>query len=428
MTTRLSFLALLFASTASSLLAYSLQDEIAGAPPGATLHVPAGLHNGPFVLEKPVTLLGEKGAVLRGDGLTHVVAVRAPDCTIDGFEIRRSGLRLADDHAGIHITAPRCTVRNNLVTECLHGIYVRRAADCRIIDNHIVGTRVHFDVPNPVMTGVRPSSEDLCTTTLEQDERGNGIHLWNSSGHVIQGNTIEGTRDGIYFSFTDRTLVTNNRIHQVRYGLHYMYSDENRFEHNVFTENAAGAALMFSRGIVLRDNTFAASRSHRAYGLLMLAVEDTRVEGNRIQGNTLGLYLENSNRNQLVQNTVTANHVGMRLSDSSSDNLFTENILTGNLHPVETTGSNNASVWSLNSRGNYWDDALVLDLDGNGVSELPHHEPDLFGGLRRSFPAIGLLSGSPGERLIRFIHRRLALPGLPSITDPYPLARERGRK
>ena len=40
-----------------------------------------------------------------------------------------------------------------------------------------------------------------------------------------------------------------------RYGLHYMYSDDNRFERNVFTMNAAGAAVMFSKRIVLRGTS-----------------------------------------------------------------------------------------------------------------------------------------------------------------------------
>ena len=35
-----------------------------------------------------------------------------------------------------------------------------------------------------------------------------------------------------------------------------MYSDGNVFENNTFTENAAGAAIMFSKDIVMRGNRF----------------------------------------------------------------------------------------------------------------------------------------------------------------------------
>jgi nitrous oxidase accessory protein len=36
---------------------------------------------------------------------------------------------------------------------------------------------------------------------------------------------------------------------------------------------------------------------------------------------------------------------------------------------------------------------------------------------------IGLLGGSPGERLLRFVHARLALPGLSGVVDAAPLTR-----
>ncbi|HEX2862397.1 MAG TPA: NosD domain-containing protein, partial [Lacunisphaera sp.] len=268
---------------------------------------------------------------------------------------------------------------------------------------------------------LQPGEAELCDVESAQDRRGNGIHLWNSKDHVIAGNTIQGTRDGIYFSFADSTVVRRNTFSRVRYGLHYMYSDDNTFEENAFTENAAGSALMYSKGIVLRGNRFHANRSHRAYGILFQSVDDTRVEDNDIEGNTLGFYLENSNNVVVRGNRLTGNYVGLRVSDSTSGGRFFENRFRGNVHPVETNGANRANAWSVGGRGNFWEGALALDLNRDGIADVPHRESDLFGPWRRSFPAIGLLSASPGERLLRFIHSRLALPGVPGVTDPHPL-------
>jgi len=75
----------------------------------------------------------------------------------------------------------------------------------------------------------------------------------------------------------------------------------------------------------------------------------------------------------------------------------------------------------VNGRGNQWDGASTLDLDRNGIADLPHRELDLFGGLRHELPAIGLLAGSPAERLLRFVHARLPIPGAAGIVDPAPL-------
>jgi len=403
-----------------------LRARLAAAGPGATIDVAPGDYDGPFVIEKPVRLLGQPGAVLRGDRRTHVVAVRAAGVELRGFLIRDSGLSLSDDHAAVHITAPRAIIADNRIIESLHGIYVRKADNCRI-ENNIIGgvaspSADRAAVRDPVRDGgLRPGESELCAVDLAQDRRGNGVHLWNSAGHVITGNTITDTRDGIYFSFTDRTKVRGNTFTRVRYGLHYMYSDENTFEGNIFTQNAAGAALMYSKGIVLRGNRFVANRSHRAYGLLLQSVDDTLIEANEISGNTLGLYLENGNNCTISRNRIEANYVGLRVTDSSAANRFFANSFNGNIHPVETSGDNAANTWAVAGRGNHWDGAVVLDLDRNGISDLPHHECDLFGAWRRPFPAIGLLSGSPGERLLRFVHSRLALPGIPGVTDPFPL-------
>jgi len=398
-----------------------LRGQLAGAPAGATIEVPPGTYTGPFTISRPVTLRGGGRATLAGDGTTHVVAVRADDVTIEGFVIRGSGLDLGLDHAGVHVTGARVTVRDNRIVECLHGIYVRHADHARIEGNTIVGRSETTELADPLAKGLTPGEGELCVVALNQDRRGNGIHVWNSTGHVIRGNTIRDTRDGIYFSFVDHSEVRDNAIERVRYGLHYMYSDVNRFAGNVFRDNAAGAALMFSKSLTLTGNRFVANRSHRAYGLLLQTVEDTLISKNEISGNTLGLFMESGHGNRVLENRIASNHVGVRISDSSDDNVFAGNRFSGNIHPVETSGDNRLNRWSLAGRGNDWDGEVRLDLDGNGIADLPHRELDVFGELRRPFPAIGLIAGSPGERLLRFVYGRVALPGLPGIVDPRPI-------
>ena len=400
-----------------------LVQMLATAPDGATVDVPAGVYRGPFVVDRPLHLNGHGNAVLLGDGLTHVVAVRAADVQIEGFDIRSSGLDLAQDHAAIHVTGARAVIRHNRITESLHGVYVRQADHARIEQNTIVGKAETLEPVDPFRPGPTPSEAELCEVTLNQNRRGNGVHVWNSKGHVIAGNVIRDTRDGVYFSFVDGSDVRDNDIQGVRYGLHYMYSDENRFEDNVFRDNAAGAALMNSKSIVMRRNQFLANRSHRAYGVLLQTVEDTVLVGNRIAGNSMGVFIENGHGNQLLDNTIVNNHVGVHVSDSADANTFAGNTFAGNLHTVETSGANRSNRWAHDGRGNRWDTAVALDLNRDGVSDLPHRELDLFGETRRALPAIGLLAGSPGERLLRFVHARVPLPGFPAVSDPAPLVK-----
>jgi nitrous oxidase accessory protein len=420
----LSALALL-ASAGQATPGDELRERIAAAAPGATIQVAAGRYDGPFVLEKPVHLVGASGAALEGNHTGNVVTIRAADVELSGFVIRGSGRDLGADNAAVHVSAPRAVIRGNHVFDILHGIYLKKAEDCRIIDNVVVGDgAVGDEISDPVISGMKAgdaATGELCGAPLALDRRGNGIHIWKSAGAEIAGNEIRGTRDGVYFSFARQTHVTGNTITRVRYGLHYMYSDENTFEGNVFSDNAAGAALMYSKHLVLRANRFVGNRSQRAYGLLLQSIDDTVIEENVISGNTLGLFLENGNRDVVHANRITANYVGLRISDSTVDSTVSDNTFAGNVPPVETSGANEANAWTAGGRGNRWDNAVTLDLNHDGIADVPHFEPDLFGETRRAFPAIGLLSASPGERLLRWISSRLALPGMPGITDPKPL-------
>jgi nitrous oxidase accessory protein len=391
------------------------------APDGATIRVPVGLYRGPFTIDRPVRLIAEPGAHLRGDSLTHTVAIRAADVTLDGFEISGSGLDLGRDQAAVHITGRGAVIVNNTIHDALHGVYVRQADGARIEDNTILGAQTIEQPIDPFSLKGRPSEGELCEVTLNQNRRGNGVHIWNSSHHLVARNRIRHTRDGIYFSFVDRSEVRDNEIEEVRYGLHYMYSDENRFEGNVFRDNAAGAALMSSHDIVLRNNQFLANQSHRSYGVLLQTVEGSLLEHNRISGNTVGVFFESGHGNRLLDNQIDRNHIGIHASDSSDGNQFAGNRFVGNLHTVETTGGNLTSRWSIDGRGNYWDGAVTLDLNRDGIGDVPHRELDLFGALRRDLPVIGLLGGSPAERLLRFVHARVALPGLAGVVDPAPL-------
>ena len=175
-----------------------------------------------------------------------------------------------------------------------------------------------------------------------------------------------------------------------------MYSDGNIFENNTFTENAAGAAIMFSKELVVRGNRFVNNRGHRAYGLIFQSSDRSTLEGNEITENAVGLSFNQCNANKIVGNRVTQNYIGLRFGSNSDDNQFTENIFVAQ----PSSGRNRRlgrfrQRWAVNGVGNLWDDDFAVDLDRDGINDLPHRELDLFGVLRRDFPAVAFLSDSP---------------------------------
>ena len=402
--------------------AKSLQPLIDAASPGVTITVSAGVYEGALVINKPLTLIGKGLPTIQGTGKGKVVEIGAENVTLRGFLVRGSGLALFDDDAAVFVTANRATIDSNEIEDSLHGVYLKKANDCRVLHNRIRGKTTIAQESGPTEKGIGVSPENCDTGTLVANRRGNGIHQWNCERNEIIGNEISEARDGIYFSFTNHTRCERNWIHHVRYGLHYMYSDDNIFVGNTFSENAAGAALMFSKRLEVRGNQFVSNRGFRAYGLIFQSMDDCRLESNVIEHNAVGLSFNQCNRNRVIGNRVAQNYIGLRFGSNSDENAFSTNVFARNLHPVEVAGENGTNRWSLTGVGNYWEGAVAFDLDRDGINDLPHRELDLFGVLRRDFPAIAFLSESPALKLLRFAHQRAALPGVTSIEDRAPLA------
>jgi len=403
----------------------SLQARLDAAVPGDTIVVQGGVHNGPFVVDTSVVLTGNNRPHLKGNGQAHVLQIKAPDVTVENVRISNSGTNLSQDHAGILVTAPRATIRNNHLSDVLHGIYVKGKNRAVIVENRIEGPPLVTRTLSPKAAQDHdctvPPSGGACAVPLPSPQRGNGIHLWKSTHNTITRNTIHDVRDGIYFSFADHTYAAHNTIHDVRYGLHFMYSDDNTFEHNVFYDNASGSALMYSRRLEARHNTFRNNRSQRGYGLLLQSMEQSRFADNRLIRNGTGVYLENSTGNVFEGNRVSANYRGLRFTGSSTENRFGRNVIRGNLNTATVSGVSETNEWHIDGRGNYWGPRGLLDVNADGVSELPHHTVDLFGTRRSAFPYVDLLAGSPGLALLAEALGRVSGTGVPTITDAHPL-------
>ena len=147
---------------------------------------------------------------------------------------------------------------------------------------------------------------------------------------MVEGTTIADMRDGIYFSYSDSIRVVDNKVSRVRFGLHYMFSHVNRFERNVFTDNAAGAVIMFSRGLVITDNVFAWNAGARSYGLVLQQATDPVVTGNLLVGNGIGVFFDNVIRGTFTENVVAGNWLGLQLFSNSEANRVTDNAIFAN--------------------------------------------------------------------------------------------------
>lgn len=373
-----------------------LQERIDRARPGERVEIRAGIYDGDLILDKAIHLIGIDRPRLRGSGRGSVVRVRAAGVVIEGFDIDgRDGGALERDSSGIHVAAPRVTIRDCTIRGALFGIYLRDSDEAVIDRNTITG-----------ITG-RPAGEI-----------GSGIHVWNSQRFTLRGNTITATRDGFYIQASSNGHVIGNRTADLRYGLHYMSSDDNLFEDNTFERSAAGAALMFSNRLTFRRNRFLRNRGFASVGLLLKTCEDVIAEDNLIADNARGIFLEGSQRNRFTGNVIAMSDMALVVYDSSRANTFTGNLFVGNLTPLSLSGRRTDTVFDRN----YWSDHRVPDLDGDGIADRPYRLSSVFDHLRGNLTAADLFSESLAARVLSIAEQTFPVLDAVPVLDRRPLA------
>lgn len=366
---------------------------------GDTVQLGPGEYFEQLLLDKTVILRGaaDGSTRLRGGYVGNVILVTAAGTVVEGLEVSEAKVALGQDMACIRIEADDVVVRNTRITRPLHGIYVKGGNRARIIANRIEGR------------------EDL----IESD-RGNGIHLWNSTGNELRGNEISGTRDGIYFSFANETLCQENIVREVRYGLHYMYSDDNTFEDNLFVHNVAGAALMYSKGIIFRRNVFAHCRGFRAYGILFQSMDGSSAVDNLIFDNSRGVFLSNSDHNELRNNDVVSNDLALQLNGSCDDNVIADNNFVQNLSSLLVDAGGSTTRWTHHGRGNHWSNYRGFDSDGDGLGERPHAIQNIFQLMEADTPQVRFYLLSPAAVILEAAEQALPILDLGEEEDPRP--------
>lgn len=346
--------------------AHQLRKTIEKAKAGDTLLVDGGRYAGDrLVIDKPLVLIGKNKPQLDGQKKVEILAISATDVFVSGFHFIRSGRSNIDDYAGIKANgAHRLQIVNNTFSETFFGIHISKSDQVIIRNNQL-----------------------KATAALEH-ELGNGIHLWKCDQAIITNNTIEGHRDGIYFEFVTNTSINHNLSrYNKRYGLHFMFSNDNSYHKNVFRNNGAGVAVMYTARVSMTDNDFDENWGASAYGLLLKDIRDSRVEGNRFTGNTSAIYMEGTSRTHFERNLFKNNGWAVQLQASCDGNRFVRNNFIGNTFDIATNGS-----LVLNQTDqNYWDKYQGYDLNRDGRGDIPYYPVSLFSMVVERMPPAMLL-------------------------------------
>lgn len=344
----------------------TIKEGLKKAEDGDTVFVHKGFYKeGNVIIQKSIAFIGIDMPVIDGDRKFEVISIKANNVTISGFKVQHSGYATLDDPGGIKVyESENVHIANNLVYDNFFGIYIQYSTKCIIKDNHIIAFG------------------------KQEQEIGNGIHCWKSDSLQIINNHITGNRDGIYFEFVTNSVIWRNiATNNIRYGLHFMFSHNDSYFTNVFRNNGAGVAVMYSRNVVMMNNVFDMNWGDAAYGMLLKDISDGIIYNNRFTNNTAAIFMDGANRLRVEKNVFTTNGWGLKIQANCMDNNISMNNFSGNTFDVSTNGN----VVLNTFRNNYWERYEGYDLNKDGVGDVPYRPLSLFSVIVESSPPAMLL-------------------------------------
>jgi nitrous oxidase accessory protein len=376
------------------------QALVDAAAPGAVLTPEPGTYAGPVVLDKPLTIDGAGKVTIDGGGKGTVVLLQTSGATLKGLHLTNSGGSHNDIDAAVQVRGNFNVIKDNVIDDCLFGVDLQQAEDNIVRRNRISS--------KPVELGAR----------------GDAIRLWYSFRNQVTDNTIRNSRDTVIWYSRDN-LIARNDARGGRYSLHFMYAQTNHVQDNHYEGNTVGIFLMYSDGVVVRNNLIANAAGTTGIGIGFKETSSVTIEGNRVLYCAVGLYLDVSpyqpgTTNHIRDNLIAYNGIGVRFLNDWEGNVFIGNKFQGNITQVVVSGGKtaNRNHWE----GNYWDDYEGFDRDGDGIGDTPYALYGYSDRLWMDVPPAQFFKGSPMLEVIDFLERLapLTTPDL-MVRDQRPL-------
>ncbi len=348
-----------------------------------------------IIVDKPITLLGKNHPIIDGESKSEIITIISDHVTVRGFTIKNVGVSYTEDYAAIRVKNSKHFVIENLILEHLFfGIYLEKSSYGKIYNNQIRGS------------------------ATQEYNSGNGIQLWYSNHVEIVNNYAEHVRDGIYFEFSDDCLIKNNKsVNNLRYGLHFMFSNNDIYQDNLFENNGAGVAVMFSKKISMLNNTFRKNWGTASYGLLLKEINDSEISRNTFEENTIGINLEGSNRIIYKNNNFINNGWAIKVRGACYTNQFLENNFLYNSFDISYNSEVNDNIFDRN----YWSNYTGYDLNSDGVGDVPYRPVKLFSYIANRTPETIILLRSLFIDIIDFSEKVSPVFTPDNLLDNNPL-------
>lgn len=260
------------------------------------------------------------------------------------------------------------TIMNTRIINYSYGVFLQNTMGNNILnnyfdyDNYAVGLHgsANFNIiANNTMTrglqgvytdyGFNNNSTIIYNNITNLGGSGVGINLIQSTGNIIQGNTMDHNNKGVNLYHCTNSIVSGNII---------TYMDQ------------TGIHLTDSHWNTIAGNKI--NRTHYAAGIVVSSSSENTVFGNDLCYNEEGIRVESlSTLNTVFGNNLIYNDYGVRLYNHADNNTFHHNnfIYSINYQVFFLSTDNLYNKWNSTVEGNYWSDYSDADLNYDGIGD-----------------------------------------------------------
>ncbi len=347
-----------------------------------------------ITIDKPLVIKGEQGAIVDGQSKDGIFLVAADSVTISGLTINNVGRSHTKDNAGIKtLNVRHFLFENNTFNNPFFAFHIQKSKRGVIRDNIIHGN------------------------AIDEFDSGNGIHMWHCSNIEVLDNKVDHMRDGIYFEFVKHSKVEGNESRfNIRYGLHFMFSNNDEYTHNLFENNGAGVAVMFSKYIFMKNNTFRLNWGSASYGLLLKEIYDAEIKHNTFEKNTIGISADGSTRVNVEENDFINNGWAIKFLGACYSNKFLRNNFVSNSFGIAYKGTLNSNIFDKN----FWSEYVGYDLNHDGTGDVPFRPVKLFSYVVNKTPETIVLLRSLFVDIINFSEKVSPIFTPDALKDEHP--------
>lgn len=363
---------------------------------GESVVLGSGVYVGNFSLDKSVSLISYDGAVLTSAGFGTILTIESSNVYISGISFYNSGKDMSVSDSCLFITGNNVHVIDNFFSECGFSIWSNESSCNYFFNNIFIG-----------------GADNILS------DRGNVIHIYKGSNSVISDNFLVNGRDGIYITNSNEVSINRNIFTNVRFGIHYMFSNKCNVVSNIVVDSMIGIAVMYSKYVDLINNF---SYKNVTHGLFFRDVLYSRILRNKSLYNRDGILLGDSYFNDIINNDIIKNVIGIKVYSGSDDNLVYDNNFISNNLQIQFL-DNRKLVWNSLHIGNFWSHYVGWDVDFNGIGDKIFYVTNISDWLVSVYPILKIMFNSPALILLQKIENQFPTFRKFSIIDNYPLMR-----